>query len=170
MKSKTAVFLQDACYQHRFIRSPDLSSIVERPERLRALKIGIAAAIARIEEATVSIKYNFMSNTNVSSGANCPIPSSADSADAVDILTTTMQRLELLQDREADIVEVVKSTASVDLLKNIAVKYVHGDIEGDVYLENLVRWVTESMEKINTSGSEIPPQFHQGDLYCTFFV
>ena len=32
-RSRTAIFLQDACYQHRFIRSTDLSLIVERPER-----------------------------------------------------------------------------------------------------------------------------------------
>ena len=48
---KTAILIQDACYQHRYIRSKDLSAIVERPERIRAVKVGLSAAIARIEEA-----------------------------------------------------------------------------------------------------------------------
>ena len=48
--ARTAVFLQKACLQHRYIRSRDNSNIVERPERLRAVNIGLAAAIARLEE------------------------------------------------------------------------------------------------------------------------
>src|ERR1700736_2277422 len=57
------IYLQDDCLGHRFIRSRDDSSIVERPERLRAVKIGLAAAIARIEEAEGALKP---SNANVS--------------------------------------------------------------------------------------------------------
>src|SRR5258706_12820797 len=45
----TAIYLQDECYKHKYIRSKDVSAIVERPERLRVLKMGIAAAIARLE-------------------------------------------------------------------------------------------------------------------------
>ncbi len=43
------VFLQEACAKHRYIRTNDNSGIYERPERLRAAHIGIAAAYARIE-------------------------------------------------------------------------------------------------------------------------
>ena len=45
----TAIYLQDECYKHKYIRSKDVSTIVERPERIRALKMGIGAAIARLE-------------------------------------------------------------------------------------------------------------------------
>lgn len=43
-----AVFVQEACLEHRYLRTKDVSTIVERPERLRAVKIGIAAAFARL--------------------------------------------------------------------------------------------------------------------------
>lgn len=43
-----AVFIQEACLEHRYLRTKDVSTIVERPERLRAVKIGIAAAFARL--------------------------------------------------------------------------------------------------------------------------
>src|SRR5713226_6672412 len=47
----TTIFLQDACLQHKYIRTKDSSHIVERPERLRAVKIGLSAAISRLEES-----------------------------------------------------------------------------------------------------------------------
>ncbi len=47
----TAAFLQDACLQHRYIRTKDSSHIVERPEWLRAVKIGLSAALSRLEES-----------------------------------------------------------------------------------------------------------------------
>jgi len=43
------VFLQERCAKHRYIRSKDTSTIVERPERLRAIHLGLAAAVARVE-------------------------------------------------------------------------------------------------------------------------
>ncbi|KAG8214337.1 hypothetical protein J3R82DRAFT_9301 [Butyriboletus roseoflavus] len=48
---RTAIFIQDDCLKHRFIRSRDTSGIFERPERLRAVQLGLAAAISRIEDA-----------------------------------------------------------------------------------------------------------------------
>ena len=48
---QTAVFLQKACLRHHYIRSRDISCIVERPERLRAVNIGLAAAVARLEDS-----------------------------------------------------------------------------------------------------------------------
>jgi hypothetical protein len=52
---RTAIFIQDECLSHRFIRSRDTSGIVERPERLHAVKLGLAAAISRIEDAESAI-------------------------------------------------------------------------------------------------------------------
>lgn len=42
------VLVQEACLEHRYLRTKDISTIVERPERLRAVKIGVAAAFARL--------------------------------------------------------------------------------------------------------------------------
>ncbi|BGP04539.1 histone deacetylase [Rhodotorula toruloides] len=52
-RPRTAVILQPACANHRYIRNTDIGTIVERPERLRAVKVGIAAAWARLEEREV---------------------------------------------------------------------------------------------------------------------
>jgi hypothetical protein len=67
-------------------------------------------------------------------------------------------------------VRIVHSTASVDILNNAAVKFIHGDIDGDVYLEKLKDWVTNSVDKISKGESEIPLGLPQGDLYCKSFI
>ncbi|BGP28603.1 histone deacetylase [Rhodotorula toruloides] len=53
-RPRTAVILQPACANHRYIRNTDIGTIVERPERLRAVKVGVAAAWARLEEREVA--------------------------------------------------------------------------------------------------------------------
>ncbi|KAG6856353.1 hypothetical protein H0H87_005340 [Tephrocybe sp. NHM501043] len=149
---RPTIFLQDACYQHRYIRSRDLSAIVERPERLRAVTVGLSAAIARLENSLLPRK-----NTNTSSGSLDP----DDLAGALDRLNIEPEQKGL----QHAPVSIVRSNASVDLLNNPAVKFIHGDIDGDVYLENLKSWARDSWEKINNGGSEIPEGLAQGDLY-----
>jgi histone deacetylase HOS3 len=56
----------------------------------------------------------------------------------------------------------------VDLLNHPAVKFVHGDIDGDVYLETLKTWAENSQNRIANGLSEIPEEFSQGDLYRAF--
>ena len=41
-------------------------------------------------------------------------------------------------------------------------------VDGDVYLENLVKWAKESSEKVKGGESEIPSELPQGDLYRTW--
>ncbi|KAJ7342711.1 Arginase/deacetylase [Mycena albidolilacea] len=144
--TKPAIFLQDACFQHRYIRSRDLSAIVERPERLRAVTIGLSAAISRLEGTVRS---------------QTPKPLDPDD------LAAQLARLNMESNSSSSgqPVSIVRSSASVDILSHPAVKYVHGDIDGDVYLENLVRWIRESKDKIDNEGSEIPENLSQGDLY-----
>ncbi|KAK0552497.1 histone deacetylase [Tilletia horrida] len=43
------VLIAPSCLQHRYVRSYDISTIVERPERLRAVMLGISAAIGRAQ-------------------------------------------------------------------------------------------------------------------------
>lgn len=155
-KHKVSVFLQEACLQHRFIRSKDVSNIVERPERLRAVNIGLSAAISRLE--TIS----------PDSGETTTLPSST-----TDDLTTALDKLNISAASESSAqlpVRLVKSDAKVQLLNNEAVKFVHGDIDGDVYLENLIKWSKESREQITKEGSEIPQGLSQGDLYCNLLA
>lgn len=148
----SAIFVQNACLQHKYIRSKDTSNIVERPERLRAINIGLSAAIARLESLFMASKI---------------VPKAeSDSDDLVEV----MNKLHLESDRASDLasgpVAIVQSQATVDILSHPAVKFVHGDIERDVYLENLSEWIMKSHDKIARGESEIPEGYSQGDLYC----
>jgi histone deacetylase HOS3 len=157
-----AVFIQDACLQHQYIRSRDLSAIVERPERLRAVKIGLAAAIAHLESADhPEVKLE-------------PETTGKEQHEEPDDLAAAMGRMKLVQDssllQPRQPVSIVQSHASVDILSHPAVKFIHGDIDGDTYLENLMRWAKESWDKVHQGGSEIPEGLPQGDLYRTCFL
>jgi histone deacetylase HOS3 len=46
-----ALCLQPACVKHRWIRTSNASHIYERPERIRAVLLGTAAAISRLESS-----------------------------------------------------------------------------------------------------------------------
>lgn len=156
-----AIFIQDACFQHQYIRSRDLSAIVERPERLRAVAVGLAAAIARFESTLPSSATSDALN-------RAETEKDREKLDPDD-LVIALGRMNLvhnpLQHKQPSPVSIVKSQASVDLLNHSAVKYIHGDLEGDVYLGNLKGWARDSWEKIHQGSSEIPEGLSQGDLY-----
>ncbi|KAK7462250.1 histone deacetylase [Stygiomarasmius scandens] len=167
---KTAILIQDACYQHRYIRSKDLSAIVERPERIRAVKVGLSAAIARIEEA-YKAGGTVVPTTDIYSQTKTAVDENPDE------LVSALDRLNLgskasfdpqdiiSKSSIADVVSVFHSSANIDILNNAAVKFIHGDIDGDLYLINLTNWIKESTEKIGRGESEIPSGLAQGDLY-----
>ena len=152
------VFLQDACLNHKYIRTRDSSHIFERPERLRAVKIGLSAAISRLEEIHPV-------TTSASEGAICSDP---------DSLIAAIENLKLEQAPvdsplpKGHPVQLVQSSAKVDILSDSAVKYIHGDVDGDAYLEKLTEWTRHSIDKVSAGQSEIPSELPQGDLYCTF--
>jgi histone deacetylase HOS3 len=155
----TAIFLQDACLQHKYIRTRDSSHIVERPERLRAVKIGLSAAISRLEESLPI-------TTNATAAVE---DSEADSlVDAIENLRLEQDSAEPIRLPKGHPVQVLQSSAKVDILNHPAVKYIHGDVDGDVYLEKLVDWARHSVERISNGGSEIPSGLPQGDLYSNF--
>jgi histone deacetylase HOS3 len=158
---QTAIYLQDACLSHRYIRNAEMHNVVERPERLRAVKAGLAAALARLEE--------------VVDASSTPDRGRAPPDD----LATALEQLRLGSASPAPepaaspistCANVVRSEAKVDLLNHAAVKFVHGDIDGEVYLEKLISWAKGSEQRIAESGSEIPEEMSQGDLYCAQLV
>ena len=163
MIKKSAIFIQNACLQHRYIRSKDTSSIVERPERLRAVTIGLCAAIARLEE---------LFNSNPMTPRPTKASDSAKKEPDPDELADVMNKLKI--DSQLPIhlspVSIIESQATVDILNHPAVKFVHGDLERDVYLDNLMTWAKESHHKISKGESEIPEGFSQGDLYRKFLT
>ncbi|EKM52007.1 uncharacterized protein PHACADRAFT_187379 [Phanerochaete carnosa HHB-10118-sp] len=147
------VYLQEACLRHQFIRSKETSNVVERPQRLRAVNVGLAAVMARTSQGRRKVE-----------------PVSQDAKDEPeDELVSAIGRLNIAQVNDRTLaagpIEVVKSSAKVDLLNNAAVKFIHGDIEGDVYLEKLIKLSKESRDKIAAGESEIPGGLSQGDLY-----
>jgi len=156
----TTIFLQDACLQHKYIRTKDSSHIVERPERLRAVKIGLSAAISRLEE---SLPVVTSASTTTTTRAE---DSEADPlVDAFENLRLERQDSVKLPLAKQLPVQVVRSSAKVDILNHPAVKYVHGDVDGDVYPEKLVEWARQSAEKISNGQCEIPEGLPQGDMY-----
>lgn len=153
---ETAVFLQDICFQHHFIRSRDTSAIVEKPERLRAVNVGLAAAIAHLEESLAATKVELKYTLPTAS-------SSDDLAVALGRMNLAAQGIDPLESSSP--VSIIKSAASVDMFNHPAVKFIHGDVDGDVYLENLRAWARDSRDKILKGESEIPEGLSQGDLY-----
>lgn len=163
---RTAIFLQDDCLKHRFIRSRDTSGIFERPERLHAVKLGLAAAISRIEDAE--------SVMDVSKPELAPVAAGTDEGD----LTAALARMAIATPTAAPAssnssssplrtasVTIRRTSTSVSLLDHAAVKYVHGDIDRDVYLENLIAWARDSQTNITKKGTEIPEGVPPLDLY-----
>ena len=153
---RATVFLQDACLLHQYIRSKDTSAIVERPERLRAINVGVAAFCARLEALLLSLHQ----------AKNEP-QSNAASAD--EDIVAALGRLNIQAPSQYGSpsfpIRIHQSKATLDLLNHPAVKFVHGDIERDVYLENMIRWSKESRDNIATRSTEIPEGLSQGDLY-----
>ena len=157
MVKRSAVFIQNACLQHRYIRSKDTSNIFERPERLRAVTVGLSAAIARLEG---------LFNSTTTPGPTTTSDGTKKEPDPDD-LADVMNKLKI--DSEISTyqspVSIIESQATIDILNHPAVKFVHGDLERDVYLENLTAWAKESYQKISKGESEIPEGLSQGDLY-----
>lgn len=69
LQSKTVVIVHDACYGHRFSRPRTtrnhLAAIVERPERMRACVVGIAAAYVRLGRRHIGGPYAPHPNLNI---------------------------------------------------------------------------------------------------------
>lgn len=169
-----AVYLQDACSKHKYIRSRDASAIVERPERLRFLNMGIAGGIARLE---------------ASRDADASIALLNKRQDIGEDLSTALRELSLssahqepgsapdpFATRPVDVVAIVKPSLNLkDLTQHPAVRMVHAATDDDdtngalEHLNRLATWARESEERIRSGESEIPTGFPQGDLYSEPF-
>ncbi|KZV90022.1 Arginase/deacetylase [Exidia glandulosa HHB12029] len=147
--SKPAVFLQEKCLQHRYIRTRDISTIVERPERLRAINLGIAAAVAHIEQAR-----------------DAPADELADALAKLAIATTPESSRTDDDAAVNSVVDIIRSDATLDLCTHPAVDYVHGDENpADNPLLKLREWVASCEERLRNKESEVPAHLPQGDLY-----
>lgn len=153
----TTVLLQPTCLLHRFIRKKDTSTVVERPERLRAVLVGVAASIAKLEQDPHLLPLVATSQ-----------PDLLVEGDLVDAL----RQLDLTDTAKIDIstvIDIQTSHRSVNLSSHPAVRLVHG--EGGEYIERLKHWASTSEENIRTGiRSEIPSELPQGDLFREFIT
>lgn len=132
------IYLQDVCLRHRFIRGKDTSDVYERPERIRAINIGIAALHARLETLN-----HTGTSTTTSQQPNSSIPPAP--------LTIV---------RSAATIDMRVHKAA------IAVHSGEDEDGGQWCLaDELDEWCVRSLLQIQQNGSEIPEQFEQ-DLYC----
>ena len=157
-EGKPQVFLQERCYGHRYIRSRDLSAIVERPERLRAIALGLSAAIARLEDEATALASNGQPTIN------------SFSSDG-DQLTRALSQLEISGGSPTLPCAIIHSNAHVDLLSHPATLFVHANPQyqagsPSMYLPALKDWATRSEDNVAKGESEIPTNLPQGDLYC----
>ncbi|KAG9085867.1 hypothetical protein FS749_004052 [Ceratobasidium sp. UAMH 11750] len=158
MTGALSIHIQPVCAEHRYIRDKDTSTIVERPERLRALAVGIAAAIALSER---SLKSPSVGGATV------------EPNDLVEPLDNV--KLESDSASSSNIPRIVRHPAPLDVsfLHNPAVRIVHALEEdtaagsGEEYLSQLARWVSNAESRIKAGESEIPDGegLSQGDLY-----
>ncbi|WVQ63278.1 uncharacterized protein L199_001429 [Kwoniella botswanensis] len=179
--SPIGLFIQPACLQHKYIRHPNSSHIFERPERLRAVLLGVAAAIARLEgidSATQSTTAQ--SNTDDLSGllSSLSIGSSSSSTSSVTSLLNIIPPPpqpsipgSILQHHPA--VQLAHSPVPESPFPYLGQRASSssssssGSIPSSPYLKDLVKWASESIEKIKETGCEIPPDLglNAGDLY-----
>lgn len=172
--TSVGVYFQPACSQHKYIRHADSSHIFERPERLRAVMVGVAAAVARCETSApkagpvVAIKGG-------QSGMDTPPVSTAqdDLSSLLDSLSIqTPVRTSKKQPFEQTTVLNVVPPPSLPavpgniLLHSAVVNLTHTsppeapflplpsfsssspDISQSPYLKNLVKWANEAPERI----------------------
>lgn len=161
--------LQPKGLLHRFIRSKDTSTIVERPERLRAVAVGIAAAAARLEEYGPLKPLALTTDDPVPSMEllNGDRASADDLADALNHLAISPDSSLPTGGERATVFNILNAShVTVDLSNDAAVRLVHG--EAPAYLSKLQAWALESETKIRVGESEIPSGYSQGDLYRTY--
>jgi len=127
------------------------------------VKAGLAVALSRLEELRDPLQPVPLSSSVEAPNVDPSNPD--DLAKALDKMTLGAPAA-LSPEPSTIPVRVIHSSASVDILNDAAVKFTHGDVDGDAYLKRLKEWMTNSVEKISKGESEIPAGLPQGDLYC----
>lgn len=163
-----ALHIQPACLEHKYIRHKDSSHIFERPERLRAVLLGFAAALARLEAAdgptsksdggddlssmlsSLSLASAFLPPTHLSVVLPPPLPSSPGQV----LLHQPALQLAHSPPIDAPFPYLPRGTSGAALPQS-------------AYLKDLFKWANESLERIRTTGCEIPQDkgLNAGDLY-----
>lgn len=190
VKRPVGLFVQPACLHHRYIRHANSSHIFERPERLRAVLLGVAAAVARLEEADENVRRKvediFRSATRVGTDGGRGNTSNEFTTGPSDDLSFMLSSLSINASNSAafnhlthlDIVRpptppvqpghVLLSHPALQLAHSSPVKSSPSPTNHSTsspYLKDLFKWASEALGKIKETGNEIPPGLNQSDLY-----
>lgn len=171
------LFIQPACLQHRYIRHTNASHIFERPERLRAVLLGVAAAVARLEQRDTGEQRNTIGEQHSTTGDLASLLSSLS-------LVSPAQPTAHLHLVPAP---PIPSTPGNILLHHPAVQLAHSPVPdapfpyigspstassgasfpSSSYLRDLVKWANGAADRIKQTGCEIPDGLglNPGDLY-----
>lgn len=167
-----ALHIQPACLEHKYIRHKDSSHIFERPERLRAVLLGFAAALARLESVD----------------GTKPKQSAEQNGDDLSSMlkSLSLQASAFLAPTHLSVVPppLLPAQPGQVLLHHPALQLAHSPpidapfpylprgsggvaLPQSPYLKDLFKWASEAVEMIRTTGSEIPPDrgLNAGDLY-----
>jgi len=180
------LFIQPACLQHRYIRHANSSHIFERPERLRAVLLGVAAAVARLELAQADFKkacdQNDASQASIGTQGRGAITANDLSIAPPDDLSSMLSSLSITSSAftppaHLNIVPPLTPTLAPGqvLLHHPALQLAHSPPPGapfpdsfsatSPYLKDLFKWASEAVERIKETGNEIPQGLNQSDLY-----
>lgn len=156
---RTAVYLTTTSLEHQFIRNElDRIYIVERPERIKAVVLGVVNAWTFLEARSKVIL--------------------GDELGKGDSLSGMMSRLELGQEKKGGIVgkgafDILISNTKMEI-DSPALQYIHSNLASSLppsssYLAQIVTRARDSPSLIHIPPlySEIPETLSQGDLYLS---
>ena len=153
---RAIVYTQDACLQHRNIRSGGAKNSLERPERLHAVNVGVAAVYARIEEAIIA----------KTSCRRATVKSRTREAPQGEEEGSTPNPPFTIVRSTASLVDIPLHPAARDVLH---IKSEESEGRTQTYSETLELWCRESRQKI-VSGQRELPEDCELDLYCEYMV
>ncbi|KAK8850477.1 hypothetical protein IAR55_004395 [Kwoniella newhampshirensis] len=184
------LFIQPACLQHKYIRHANSSHIFERPERLRAVLLGVAAAVARLEEAAASTEDV---SQDKKTDSITPSTSTTTTGDDLSGMLSSLSIGAGSAFLPATHISIVSPPSPLQpgsiLLHHPAVQIAHSptpeapfpylgqgsssssggsaSFPTSPYLKDLFKWASEAAENIKETGCEIPQGLglNAGDLY-----
>lgn len=158
------LYIQPACLQHRYIRHTNASHIFERPERLRAVLLGVAAAVAGLEQRnTADDLAGLLSSLSLVSPAK---PTAHLHLVPAPPLPPTPGTI-LLHHPAVQLAHSPVPDAPFPYIGPPSTGSSGAGFPSSSYLRDLVKWANGAVDRIKQTGCEIPEGLglNPGDLY-----
>lgn len=172
-----ALLIQPACLEHKYIRHANSSHIFERPERIRAVLLGFAAALARLEAEDAEIGPA-VSKTEGDDGLSSMLSSLSIQGSTSAFLPPSHISLPTPPLPPMTPGQILMHHPALQLAHSEPIEapfpYLPRGTSGTAfpsskYLRDLYKWASEAVEMIKTTGCEIPRDpdlgLNAGDLY-----